>query len=106
MGAARNFSTAEDGQIEIYAGRYGPYVQHGKIRATLPKSVEPEALTLEEALDLFKLPMSLGEYENKEVIVVYDKQRKTLASFLPIEAKHEDTFMGNFRWKDEEDVEI
>jgi DNA topoisomerase-1 len=42
----------EDGQIEIYAGRYGPYVEHGKIRATLPKSVEPEALTLEEALEL------------------------------------------------------
>ncbi len=42
----------EDGQIEVYAGRYGPYVQHGKIRATLPKSVEPESLTLEEALEL------------------------------------------------------
>ena len=42
----------EDGQIEVYAGRYGPYVQHGKIRATLPKSVEPEALTLDEALEL------------------------------------------------------
>lgn len=40
------------GQIEIYAGRYGPYVQHAKIRATLPKSVEPESLTLEEALEL------------------------------------------------------
>jgi DNA topoisomerase-1 len=42
----------EDGQIEVYAGRYGPYVEHGKIRATLPKSIEPEALTLEEALEL------------------------------------------------------
>ncbi|MES2012798.1 MAG: type I DNA topoisomerase [Pseudomonadota bacterium] len=42
----------EDGQIEVFAGRYGPYVQHGKVRATLPKSVEPEALTLEEALEL------------------------------------------------------
>lgn len=42
----------EDGQIEIYAGRYGPYVEHGKIRATLPKSIEPEAITLEEALEL------------------------------------------------------
>jgi DNA topoisomerase-1 len=42
----------EDGQIEVYAGRYGPYVQHGKIRATLPKSIEPESLTLEEALEL------------------------------------------------------
>lgn len=46
-----NHPTA-DGQIEIYAGRYGPYVQHAKIRATLPKSVEPESLTLEEALEL------------------------------------------------------
>ncbi|WP_036301804.1 type I DNA topoisomerase [Methylotenera sp. L2L1] len=42
----------EDGQIEVFAGRYGPYVQHGKIRATLPKSVEPESLTMEEALEL------------------------------------------------------
>ena len=41
-----------EGQIEVYAGRYGPYVQHGKIRATLPKSVEPESLTLEEAIEL------------------------------------------------------
>jgi hypothetical protein len=42
------------------------------------------------------------QYEGKEVIVVYDRQRKTLASFLPIEAKLEDTFMGNYRWRDNE----
>jgi DNA topoisomerase-1 len=41
-----------EGRIEVFAGRYGPYVQHAKIRATLPKSIEPEALTLEEALTL------------------------------------------------------
>ena len=41
-----------EGRIEVFAGRYGPYVQHGKIRATLPKSMEPEELTLEEALGL------------------------------------------------------
>ena len=41
-----------EGRIEVYAGRYGPYVQHGKIRATLPKSIAPEELTLEEALGL------------------------------------------------------
>jgi DNA topoisomerase-1 len=42
----------EDGQIEIFAGRYGPYVQHGKVRAALPKSQAPEEVTLEEALAL------------------------------------------------------
>lgn len=41
-----------EGRVEIYAGRYGPYVQHAKIRATLPKSIVPEELTLEEALAL------------------------------------------------------
>lgn len=40
------------GAIAIYAGRYGPYVQHGKLRATLQKSQEPETVTLEEALEL------------------------------------------------------
>jgi DNA topoisomerase-1 len=42
----------EDGQIAIYSGRYGPYVQHGKIRATIAKSEDPESLTMEEALEL------------------------------------------------------
>jgi DNA topoisomerase-1 len=41
-----------EGRVEVYAGRYGPYVQHAKIRATLPKSVSPEEITLEEALSL------------------------------------------------------
>jgi DNA topoisomerase I len=40
------------GAVAIYSGRYGPYVQHGKIRATLNKSQEPETLTMEEAVDL------------------------------------------------------
>lgn len=41
-----------EGRVEVYAGRYGPYVQHAKVRATLPKSVTPEELTLDEALTL------------------------------------------------------
>ena len=41
-----------EGRVEIYAGRYGPYVQHAKIRATIPKSIEPESLTMDEALGL------------------------------------------------------
>lgn len=40
------------GAVAVYSGRYGPYVQHGKIRATLSKSQEPESLTMEEAVEL------------------------------------------------------
>lgn len=41
-----------EGRVEVYAGRYGPYVQHKKIRATLPKSIVPEDLSFEEAIGL------------------------------------------------------
>ena len=50
-----------EGRIEVFAGRYGPYVQHAKIRATIPKSVAPEELTLEEALTLLAEKAAKGE---------------------------------------------
>jgi DNA topoisomerase I len=41
-----------EGRIEVFSGRFGPYVQHNGIRATLPKSVAPEELNVEQALEL------------------------------------------------------
>jgi len=42
----------DDEPIAIFEGRYGPYVKHGKINATIPKDREIEHVSLEEALDL------------------------------------------------------
>jgi DNA topoisomerase-1 len=46
--------------IEICSGRYGPYARHGKVNATLPKDVTPEAVTLEEALELIAAKAAKG----------------------------------------------
>lgn len=40
------------GKIEVLSGRYGPYVKHGKVNATLPKDRNPEQLTMAEAVEL------------------------------------------------------
>ncbi|HEX6911484.1 MAG TPA: type I DNA topoisomerase [Longimicrobium sp.] len=42
-----------DGEpVNLFAGRYGPYVKHGSVNASLPKGVEPESFTLEQAIPL------------------------------------------------------
>jgi DNA topoisomerase-1 len=46
--------------VEVCSGRYGPYVRHGKINATLPKGVTPEAITLDEALVLIATKAAKG----------------------------------------------
>jgi DNA topoisomerase I len=38
--------------VQLMNGRYGPYVAHGGINATLPRGVTPEQLTLERGLEL------------------------------------------------------
>jgi DNA topoisomerase-1 len=68
---------AEDGKpIAARMGRYGPMVQIGaqtdeeKPRfAKLKVNQSIETITLEEALDLFKLPLTLGIYQDAEVSV-------------------------------------
>lgn len=40
------------GAITVREGRYGPYVQHGKINATIPKDTQPEDITITTALEL------------------------------------------------------
>ena len=38
--------------IRVLSGRYGPYVNAGKVNANVPKGVDPAALTMEEAVKL------------------------------------------------------
>lgn len=65
-------------QVSVRIGRFGPLAQIGESTddendkpkfASLRRTQSIETITLEEALELFKLPLSLGEYNGQEVIV-------------------------------------
>lgn len=64
--------------VSVRIGRFGPLAQIGEASdnendkprfASLRKNQSIETITLDEALDLFKLPLNLGEYEGQEVVV-------------------------------------
>jgi DNA topoisomerase I len=69
------------GAVAVYSGRYGPYVQHGKIRATLSKNQEPESLTMEEAIELIAAKAA------KEAPAKKTTARKTSAAKKPTAKK-------------------
>ncbi len=51
----------KDGKpVSLYAGRYGPYVKHGRINASLTKGQEPETVTLEQAVELLDARAAKG----------------------------------------------
>ena len=62
--------------VSVKIGRFGPVVQVGlasdtekPLFAQLKKGQSIDTLTLDEALDLFSLPRTLGQFEEKPVVV-------------------------------------
>ena len=60
--------------VVVKIGRFGPVVQVGKATDTekprfaqIPKDKSMETITLKEALELFKLPRTVGNYQGKPV---------------------------------------
>ena len=50
----------EGGKVSVKSGRFGSYVNHGKINATIAKGTDPASLTLEEAIELLKAKAAGG----------------------------------------------
>jgi len=46
--------------VTLHEGRFGPYVKHGKINASLPKGEEPDSLTMETAVALLAAKAAKG----------------------------------------------
>ena len=64
-------------QVSVRMARFGPVAQLTNLNdeeskpqyAGLRREQKLETITLEETLDLFKLPRNVGEYENEEVVI-------------------------------------
>ncbi len=62
--------------VSVRIGRFGPMAQIGNADdevkpkfATLKPNMSMQTVTLEEVLDLFKLPRELGEYEGQKIVI-------------------------------------
>jgi DNA topoisomerase-1 len=67
-------------KISVRIGRFGPFVQIGENDdenkpqyASLRANQSIETITLDEALDLFKLPKKVGQFEDKDMTVAIGK---------------------------------
>lgn len=52
---------SDEAAVELYDGRYGPYVKHGGVNATVPRDIKPEDLTLDQAVALLAERAAKGE---------------------------------------------
>jgi DNA topoisomerase-1 len=55
----------DDRPVVVHNGRYGPYVKHGKVNATIPPAADPAKLTLQEALQLLAAKSTKGSTGKK-----------------------------------------
>lgn len=70
--------------VFVLNGPYGPYVQLGEVgddnekpkRSSIPANIEPDQISIKQALQLLQLPMNLGLHEGKEV-------KKSIGRFGP-----------------------
>ena len=60
-------------ELKVMEWRYGPYVSDGEIHATLPKSADPKAVTLEEGIALIDAKAAKGPGVKKKKAPVKKK---------------------------------
>jgi DNA topoisomerase-1 len=74
-----------DAEIKLMEGRFGPYVTDGTTNATVPKSISPNELTLEEAAQLIDARAAMppkGKVKKKAA-----PKKKAAAKKAPAKAK-------------------
>lgn len=74
--------------ITVHDGKYGPYVKNGALNATIPKSLGPEGVTLDQAVELLaaraaKVGAKAGKGASKNAGEAKPKAKKSRAKAKP-----------------------
>lgn len=77
----------DGGAVTVRDGRYGPYVNWGKINATLPKGKDPATVTMEEALELITAKAGSAKKTTKKAATKKATPKKTTKAVAGDEAK-------------------
>ncbi len=63
----------EGGVVALFKGRYGPYVSHDGVFASLPRNADPETFTLAEALPLLAAQRAKGKGRRRKTATARPK---------------------------------
>ena len=74
---------ADNEPVTVHDGRYGPYVKHGKINATLPAGMNATTVTLDEAVSLIAEKAAKGPSSRKSTGKARTTAKKPAARKLP-----------------------
>ncbi len=64
----RNLGSFEDADVTVAVGRFGPYVKHAGKYVSIPKTMSPMEITLDEAVELIK---AKRETDSKKIVKTF-----------------------------------
>lgn len=66
----RTLGEFEDAEVSVGVGRFGPYVKHASKYVSIPKTISPLEISLDEAVGLI---MAKREADSKKVVKIFDE---------------------------------
>jgi DNA topoisomerase I len=56
----------DGGTVNLYSGRYGPYLSHDGVIASLPRAADPDAFSLDQAVPLLAAQRKKGKRRQRK----------------------------------------
>ncbi|MDX1574718.1 MAG: topoisomerase C-terminal repeat-containing protein, partial [Kiloniellales bacterium] len=79
-GGGRSLGEHPDGgEVTVRSGRYGPFVKHGRLNASLPKGTDPDSVTLDDAVALLAAQASKAKQKQTSKKAAAKKPAKKTA---------------------------